>query len=153
MCFEGHVCPGLEQRDSGGKPGKWVGRELGLGAQLLGSQICGIHACFGEGLVSASSISAGGVLSSARDPELRRSGTMACFLQEDGLVCDKSAGGAPHSYPQARASTVLKVSSEMQIDARDTATSGREGGQQRKGPTSLGRKREEEGEEATLGGK
>ena len=62
-------------------------------------------------------------------------------------------GCAPHSHPQDRTSTVLKVSAELQVDARDTAMLGREGGQQRKGPNSLGRKREEEEEEATLGHK
>ena len=52
--------------------------------------------------------------------------------------------------PQARASTHPKASVRLQVDARDKVSLGREGGQQREGPTSLSRRREEE-EEAALG--
>ena len=148
--FEGHACPGLELRASGGKPGKWVGRELDLGAGPWALRGVASTPALGRAL-SASSIGVGDVLSFSK-------GSRGEGLWENGLLSIGGwsglerirMGGAPPSQPQARASTVLKASAGLQIDAGDKGRSGWVGEQQRKGLTSIGRKREEEDEEATL---
>ena len=101
--------------------------------------------------MSASSIGMWGVLSFSMS--LRGKGLWDNGLLSIGGLCGlgQMRGIALHSHPQARASTVLKASVGLQIDAGDKASSGREGEQQRKWLTTLGRKREEEEEVATLG--
>lgn len=122
----------------------------GPGVGPLGTQRRSLHNCFREGQVSASCIGVGGVLSFSKDSRVEGLWDRGVFSVGGRSGLGRVQRGTPHSHPQPRASTVLKDSVGLQVDAGVKASSGREGGRQRKGPTSLVRKMEKE-EEANLG--
>ena len=142
--------PGLELRESGGKPKKWV-QGSWVGGWPWALRVASTPA-LGRARCLRPVWELGYLLSFSK-------GSKCEALWDNGLLSiggwpglgPVREGGCSSLTPPGQGLHSLKASARLQVKAGDKARSGREGEQQRKGLTSLGRKREEEVEEATMG--
>ena len=140
---EGHVCPGLELRDPEGKPGKWAGRELGLGADPWALRGVAFTPALGRArsLPPASGLGGACPVPSAGAPEGEALWDGGVLSVGGRCALGRVHRGASHSNPPGQGLHSPEVFCRAAGRCRGQGKVSEGGWEQREGLTRLGRKR------------